>query len=167
MEIIFLGEFFGILGSLFLFLSFSKIKDLDLIFYQGISNLFWLFHYFFLEAHTGLFATFFALIRNLFVFKFNKFIEKIFFFVIFIIFSLSQVFFIKSYLELFPIISILGITYGVLFLEKNKLSLILFSAYILFIIYSIFISSISLFVTSLSLIIILSFRFFRIRFLNR
>jgi len=137
------AETVGFIASFFLLLSATRTKDKDLIILQGVSNGIWIIHYLMFNAVTGVVACIFGVARNIFVFKYNSKAAKIGFILVFALFSILQFFYIDNILKAIPIIAIFIISYGILFAEKNKLTFFILLGNSIFLIFSIYIESIS------------------------
>ena len=161
-----IAEIIGFAASFFLLFSATRTNDRELIILQGFSNALWIVHYIMFEAITGVIACTFGVLRNLFVFKWNSYKEKMFFVFIFALFCVFQIFFVDNYMKIIPIISIFIISYGVLFFKENKLTICLLVGNILFLFFSLYIESISATFNYIAMIILLLHRAYKINKTN-
>jgi hypothetical protein len=158
-----IAEIIGFIASFILLYSATRVKDRDLIIMQGVSNSLWIIHYIMFGAITGVIACTFGVLRNAFVFKWNSYRAKMGFVFIFFLFCIFQLFFINHYIEGIPIIAIFIISYGVLFAEKNKLTLYLLVGNLIFLVFSIYIDSISATFNYIAMLTLLLQRAYKIK----
>jgi hypothetical protein len=157
------AEIIGFIASFILLLSATKVKDKDLIILQGVSNTLWIIHYLMFGAITGVIACTFGVLRNAFVFKWNSHKAKMIFVFVFFLFSVGQLLFLDNFIKAIPIIAIFIISYGVLFSEKNKLTYYLLFGNTIFLVFSIYIESISATFNYIAMISLLIYRLKKIK----
>lgn len=158
-----LAEVVGFIAAIILIFSVSRKVDRELIIYQGVANFLWIIHFLLFNAIEGVIACTFGLLRNLFVFKFNSKLAKSIFLSIFLGFTIYRGFNVNTYIELFPLISIFIITYGILFSEKNKLTKFLYVGNGLFLFYAIHIESISAISNYILMLVMLTYRYINVK----
>jgi hypothetical protein len=158
-----IAETVGFIASFVFFYSATRTNDKELIILQGVGNFLWIIHYVIFNSMTGIIACTFGVARNLFVFKWNSYKAKMGFVFVFGLFSIIQFFYIDHFIKAIPIIAIFIISYGILFAEKNKLTSYLLAGNSIFLIFAIYIESISATFNYITVIGLLLYRAYSIK----
>lgn len=153
-------QLIGLLGFCILVLSFYKKETVTILMYQITSNFAYTVHYFLLGALSGAFCSLIGMIRNIIFIKFNN--KKIIIPIILSLYILVTLIFYEGIYSLLPMVA--NSTYMIFMSFKTKKSLLIGALInsILWIIYSIFVSSYVSIVTEAILIISNTIQFIKI-----
>ena len=156
------SELFGLVATILMFIGFFNIDDKKLIIIGTFSNIFWAFHFLILGALGGFISILFSLSRTFIFFKFNNPKIKYVFLIILSIFLFYKLYLNENLEDILPLISTFVVSYGILFYEKNKLTVVLILSNVLWVIYSIIVVSVSGTISYFVIILILIYRWIKI-----
>jgi len=157
------SEFFGLIATFFMFYSFTKTNDKTLIILHTVSNVFWGLHFLVLGALAGAVSILFSLSRTAFVFKWNSKEAKLGFMFVLTLYCIYEASSIDNIHNILPIIAAFIVSLGILFFDKNKLTLIFIISNILWVNYTIIVGSISGTISYSIIILILIYRWIKIK----
>ncbi len=158
-EVKLLAEVIGVLATLAMIISFGRKDDKELIIIHTISNALWGFHYFFLGAFSGVVFIFISVLRTFFVFRWDSHKQKVGFMIAMILFYSGYVLQETNLANLIPLLAVIPVSYGVLFCDKNKLTLLFILSNVIWLTYHLYIVSYAGTISSLMLISMLVYRF--------
>ena len=132
-------QLIGLLGFCILVLSFYKRETITILTYQITSNFAYTVHYFLLGGLSGAFCSLIGIIRNIVLIKSDN--KKIIMPIFISLYLIITIVFYEDIYSLFPMIA--NSTYLVMLTAKNKKNILIGAliSSILWVLYSIFVSS--------------------------